>query len=135
MKLFAIALPILLIVSACKKGGDDTDPDAVRCPISPVEVPVTVTDTNGNPLDATVEISTINPNNPDGFDQNQPITVETPCPGSNGSYTCTAYPGDASNQVTATLFPGYQITAAQANVDGEDCESVTVNLRMQQQQK
>lgn len=126
MKFLKIALPILLLASACKKG--DEDSDAIQCPISPVVVPVTVTDTNGNPLDADVEISTVNPENPNQDPNLGPYTVETACPGSNGSYTCNAYPGDDLNQITASLFPGYQPDAAQANVDGADCESVTVTL-------
>lgn len=136
MKLFKIALPILLIATACGGGEDDSDPDAILCPVSPVSVPVTVTDINGDALpgEPTVTISTINPNNPDGMDPNQPITVETDCAGSGSSWTCEAYPGDAANQVNAQYFPGYQPTSVQADVDGADCESVTVEIRMQAQQ-
>ena len=132
MKLLKIALPVLLVTSACKKDGEDTDPPSVLCPISPVNVPVTVTDLDGNPLpgEPIVEITTINPLNPDGFDPNQPITVDTPCTGGGTSWVCEAYPGDDSNQVTATFFPNYQPAAAPALVDGADCESVTVELRL-----
>jgi len=133
MKLLKIVLPILLITGACKK--DDGETDGIACPVSPVLVPVTVLDTDGNPLDANVEISTVNPNNPDGQDPTEPRTVDTPCEGGNGSYTCEAYPGDEINQISATLFPSYQAAAARALVDGEDCESVEIELRMIPAQK
>ncbi len=123
-------LSLVLVVAACKKDGDvDTDTD-VGCAQASVEVPVTVLTLDEEPIsDAEVTITLTNPSNPTGA-PDEPLTIEEDCTASGvGMWTCTAYPGDI-NQVNVQSFPVYQPASAVAYVDGPDCGSVAIELRM-----
>lgn len=116
-------VPALLLISACKKGGD-------VCKAETIDVSVVVNDTDGMPIDATVDI--------DG----------APCAGSAGVYTCTAVVPveddegvliEIPNQVTAVNFPFNQPAAQRVDavaLAGPDCEDgLSMELRMLPAQK
>lgn len=112
MKPHTLLVPVLLLVSACKNGDDDSDGTG-GCPADSVDVTVTVGDTDGAAVPG-VEVDI------DG----------EPCAGSGTAFVCTAVPGEP-NQITASAFPAFQPATGRALVDGADCESIEpIVLRM-----